>query len=118
NGQFRSVLRCQITRRPRRSRRASASAASIARMRLARPPTGSIEIMWARSRPFDRTLDVRMPATIAFLVPVTSRGRDVARPGDTEFLRVLVPSIVRTATWTSHFRYRVYLGYDAGDPFY
>lgn len=56
--------------------------------------------------------------TIALLVPVTSRGRRLHTAVDTDLLRTLVPSVLATATWTRPFRYRLYIGYDAGDPFY
>ena len=55
---------------------------------------------------------------IALLVPVTSRGRDLRAVADADFFRVLLPSFVDTATWNPQLRYRVYLGYDVGDPFY
>jgi hypothetical protein len=56
--------------------------------------------------------------TIAFLVPVTSRGRDLRTAADSDLVRMLVPGILSTATWSKRFRYRLYVGYDAGDPFY
>jgi hypothetical protein len=56
--------------------------------------------------------------TVALLVPVTSRGSHYARPEDTELFRTLLPSFLRTASWDDTARYRFYLGYDRGDPFY
>jgi hypothetical protein len=56
--------------------------------------------------------------TIALLVPVTSRGRNLHAPDDTDLLKTLLPSVLRTATFAASFRYRLYIGYDAGDPYY
>ena len=58
------------------------------------------------------------PRTIAVLVPTTSRGRRLRGPRDTDLLRVLLPSLLRTATWDGTLAYRLYLGYDAGDPYF
>jgi hypothetical protein len=56
--------------------------------------------------------------TIALLVPVTSRGRTMTGAADADFLRLLLPSFLTTATFGVTTRYRIYLGYDAGDPLY
>jgi hypothetical protein len=61
---------------------------------------------------------VRNVRTIALLVPVTSRGRTLRNVADTDLLRMLIPSVLDTATWTPRLAYRIYVGYDAGDPFY
>jgi hypothetical protein len=56
--------------------------------------------------------------TIALLVPVTSRGRATRTPDDTDLLKTLVPSVLRTATFAPSLRYALYIGYDAGDLYY
>jgi len=56
--------------------------------------------------------------TIAVLVPTTSRGRRLRGAADTDLLRVLLPSLLRTATWDGSLAYRLYVGYDAGDPYF
>ena len=56
--------------------------------------------------------------TIAVLVPTTSRGRRRRDARDTDLLHVLLPSLLRTATWDDRLAYRLYVGYDAGDPFF
>lgn len=58
------------------------------------------------------------PTLYSLLIPVTSRRRSYRTVHDTDFLRVLLPSFLATATWTGEFRYRIYLGYDRGDPFF
>ncbi|MDI1443847.1 glycosyltransferase [Polyangium sp. 6x1] len=58
------------------------------------------------------------PVTIALLVPVTSRGRQLSSVVDTDLVRRLLRTFVETATWDERTRYRVYVGYDKGDPFY
>ena len=52
------------------------------------------------------------------MVPVTSRGRQPADATETDLFQFLLPSLLATATWHEELRYRLYLGYDAGDPFY
>jgi len=56
--------------------------------------------------------------TIAVLVPTTSRGRRLRGARDTDLLRVLLPSLLKTATWDGSLAYRLYVGYDAGDAFF
>ena len=56
--------------------------------------------------------------TIAVLVPTTSRGRRRRGVDDTDLLRVLLPSLLATATWDGSVTYRLYVGYDAADPFF
>ena len=56
--------------------------------------------------------------TIAALVPTTSRGRRLRGVEDTDLLRVLLPSLLATATWDGSVAYRLYVGHDAGDPFF
>jgi hypothetical protein len=56
--------------------------------------------------------------TIALMVPTTSRGRRRRGVEQTDLLRVLVPSLLASATWDGSVAYRLYVGYDAGDPFF
>src|SRR5439155_960626 len=67
----------------------------------------------------DRAGSRRRPVsarTIAVLVPTTSRGRRRRGVDDTDLLRVLLPSLLATATWDGSVTYRLSAGYDAADP--
>ena len=52
------------------------------------------------------------------MVPVTSRGRRPADATATDLFGVFLPSLLSTATWHESLSYRLYVGYDVGDPFY
>jgi hypothetical protein len=55
---------------------------------------------------------------VAIMVPVTSNRRHYKKPADTDFMRALFPSLIRTIRKGDGFQYRIYLGYDQGDTFF
>lgn len=58
------------------------------------------------------------PRRVALLVPVTSSGRRYADCEQIDLIRLLLPSLLETATWDGRWAYELHVGYDAGDPFF
>ena len=62
--------------------------------------------------------DTNSKINIAFIIPVTSNKRNYKDIQETDFLKILFPSFLKTINKTDKYIYNFYLGYDHDDKFF